>query len=149
MSKPEPLLILIPILLIVAIAVAIWYFVFRNKCTEVDTPYYNKKSKKCEVCPTAKPTWNKIKKECQAAIAGTIKPAGTITYTTINDLMIGVGSDLDDDGEPDGAYSAVEEKCNNSDACKAITCMNENTCYLKTTKNSYGADNWTTYVKNN
>jgi len=85
--KPiDPLIIILPILLIVAIAVSIWYFVFRNKCSDNAKPYWNKTTKKCEACPDAKPRWDKTKKECRTAQAQAGVDAGKVSDMTIQEI---------------------------------------------------------------
>jgi len=148
MSNPEPLIFILPILLIVAIAVSIWYFVFRNKCSEVATPYYNKKSKKCEVCPAAKPTWDAGKKMCQAAIdvtnvdpaagdaaaggngagADQVAPTGddNTIYVIKDDMMADTtGGKLvmvKDMARSDSA-DVTKDLCNSRNDCKGVTCV--------------------------
>lgn len=122
------------------VGVLVYIFFFKNKCKD-DKPYYNKTTKKCEVCPSTTPKWNKTKKECEAC------PSGKPNWNSSTKLCEEIKEYMKEYKETDGfglygneiggplPTSDIENNkllCLEDDTCKTMICRTDdsNVCKL-------------------
>lgn len=64
--------IAIALVLLFVLVITVILIIKNNKCKDEKKPYYNEKTKKCEVCPRTTPKWDKTKKKCVACDSGKV-----------------------------------------------------------------------------